>query len=71
MSVTNDSGSAGSAYLGPTPGSTAQAFSSSNGIPVPAGQTLTFANYNSSPATPMSVIAASTATVGYLISTDR
>ena len=52
MTITNDSGSAGSAYVGFTPASTAYTFSTTNGIPVPAGQSLVFANYKGYPARP-------------------
>lgn len=72
VTITNDSASAGTAYVGITPASTAYTFSTSNGIPVPAGQSLVFANYKSSAAASLSVISASTVAtnVGFLISND-
>jgi hypothetical protein len=72
VTVTNDSASAGSAFVGPqAAGSTTAAISSSSGIPVPAGQSLVFAGYPSSTGAQFAVVAASTATVGWLISTDQ
>ena len=73
MTITNDSASAGSAYVAITPAAAAgtlATFTTSNGIPVPAGQSLVFANYKSSPSASLSVISASTAAtnVGFLIS---
>jgi hypothetical protein len=70
VTITNDSASAGTAYVGITPVGTAQSFTTSNGIPVPAGQSLVFANYKASPAASLAVISASTAAtnVGFLIS---
>ena len=68
---TNDSASAGSAYIGVTPAGTTPGLTSSNGIPLPAGQSITFAGYSGSAGASMSVVAASTANVGYLISSDR
>jgi hypothetical protein len=71
VTITNDSLSATSAYVGITPASTAYTFSSSNGIPVPAGQSLVFAHYRSSGSESLSVITGSTtATVGFVISND-
>lgn len=69
VTITNDSLSATSAYVGVTPASTAYTFSSSNGCPVPAGQSLVFANYKTSAGESLSVITSSTtATVGFVIS---
>lgn len=73
VTITNDSASAGSAYVAITPAAAAgtlATFTTSNGIPVPAGQSLVFANYKSSPSASLSVISASTAAtnVGFLIS---
>ena len=72
VTITNDSASAGTAYVGITPVGTAQTFTTSNGIPVPAGQSLVFANYKSSPPASLSVTSASTVAtnVGFLISTS-
>jgi hypothetical protein len=73
VTITNDSASAGSAYVAITPSAaagTAATLTTGNGIPVPAGQSLVFANYKASPAASLSVTSASTAAtnVGFLIS---
>jgi hypothetical protein len=69
VTITNDSLSATTAYIATATASTAYTFTSSNGIPVPAGQSLVFANYPGSGGATLSVITASTtATVGFLIS---
>lgn len=73
VTITNDSGSTGSAYVGITPAASAgtlQALSSSNGMPIPSGQIATFANYKGSPGASLSVITSGTltASVGFLVS---
>jgi hypothetical protein len=77
VTVTNDSGSAASAYLGITgapgtaAGGTPATVTTTNSIPVPAGTSLVFANYKSSPGASLSVISSGSAvTVGFLISTS-
>jgi hypothetical protein len=68
--ITNDSASAGSAYVGLTPG-TSGSLSATNGIPVPAGQSLPLVGYPGSAGGSISVVAASTATVGFAISSAQ
>ena len=62
--LSSDPASANTAYVGP-----AGTVTSSNGIPVGVGQSVTFAVYGGSPAKALSVVCATgTATVGYLTS---
>jgi hypothetical protein len=73
VTITNDSSSTGSAYLGITPPASAgtlASLSSGNGMPIPSGAIATFANYKGSPGASLSVITSGTltASVGYLVS---
>jgi hypothetical protein len=75
VTITNDSASAASAYVGVTgaagtlAGGTPATVTAANSIPVPAGQSWVFANYKSSPGASLSVISSGSATtVGFAIS---
>jgi hypothetical protein len=68
VTITNDSASANSAYVGITPPGTASSLTTANGIPVPAGQSLVFARYKGDGPRSLSVITSGTASVGFLIS---
>jgi hypothetical protein len=68
--LSSDSASSSTAFVGNTPSSPA-VFTTSNGVPLPAGASLTFAAFATSQGGSLSVIAATTATVGYIISSDR
>ncbi len=69
--LSSDPGSTGTAYVGITPAGTANALSGSNGMPLAAGQSVTFAGYKGSAGASLSGFckAGSAATVGFLIST--
>jgi hypothetical protein len=66
--ITNDSASAASAYIGVTP--VHGTLAATNGIPLPAGQSLVFPGYKMSTGASLSAISTGTATVGWLISND-
>lgn len=67
--LSSDPASAATAYVGITPG-TGGTLSSSNGIPLGAGASLTFPGYAGGGGANLSVVAAGTAsaTVGWLVS---
>lgn len=67
--LSSDPASAATAYIGITPG-TGGTLSSSNGIPLAAGASMTFPGYTGARGAALSVVAAGTAsaTVGWLVS---
>lgn len=73
VTITNDSASTGSAYVGITPpasSGTLSTLATTNGMPIPSGQIATFANYKGSPGASLSVVTSGTftASVGFLVS---
>jgi hypothetical protein len=67
--LSSDPASAATAYVGVTPG-TGGTLSSSNGIPLASGASLTFPGYGAATGASLSVVAAGTAsaTIGWLVS---
>lgn len=68
VTVTSDTASTSTAYLG-----AGTAVTSANGIPLVPGGAISWATYDSSAGSPVSAIttAATAATIGWIISTDR
>ena len=62
-----DPASSATAYIGITPG-TGGTFSSSNGIPIAAGSSISITGYPSGHGAALSMVTAGTATVGWLVS---
>ena len=71
VALSSDPASTGTVYVGITPAGTANTLSGSNGMPLAAGQSITFAGYKGSAGASLSgwCKSGSAATVGYLIST--
>jgi hypothetical protein len=64
----SDPASTGAAYIGITPATAAGSFTSTNGFPLAVGASVSLTGYPSDGGASLSVVAAGTATVGWIVS---
>ena len=64
----SDPASTGAAYIGITPATAAGTFSSTNGFPLAVGASVSITGYPADHGASLSVVAAGTATVGWIVS---